>query len=55
MSFKVELSELACTQYDKFLEYLYFTLKNPQAAHNLMQDFDDIIEILEQHYESAIE
>ena len=48
MSFKVELSELASMQYDKFLEYIYFVLKSPQAADNLMQDFDDTIEILEE-------
>lgn len=48
MSFKVELSELASTQYDKFLEYIYFVLENPQAADNLMQDFDDTIKILEE-------
>lgn len=48
MSFKVELSELASTQYDKFLRYIYFVLENPQAAGNLMQDFDDTIKILEE-------
>ena len=48
MSFKVELSELASMQYDKFLGYIYFVLKNSQAADNLMQDFDETIEILEE-------
>ena len=48
MSFKVELSELASAQYDKFLKYIYFVLENPQAAGNLMQDFDDTIKILEE-------
>ncbi len=48
MSYKVELSELASMQYDKFLKYIYFVLRNPQAADNLMQDFDDTIEILEE-------
>ncbi len=33
MSYKVELSELASMQYDKFLKYIYFVLKNPQADH----------------------
>lgn len=47
MSFKVELSELASTQYDKFLAYIYLVLKNPQAADSLMQDFDDTIRMLE--------
>jgi len=48
MRYKVELSELASMQYDKFLKYIYFVLKNPQAADNLMQDFDDTVEILEE-------
>ena len=48
MSFKVELSELASAQYDKFLKYIYFVLENPQVAGNLMQDFDDTIKILEE-------
>lgn len=46
MSFRVELSELASGQYDKFLAYVYIVLKNPQAAGNLMRDFDDTIELL---------
>lgn len=46
MSFKIELSALAIEQYDNFLFYIYDTLKNPQAAFNLMQDFDDTIDIL---------
>ena len=49
MSFKVELSELASTQYDRILAYIYVILKNPQAADSLMQDFDDTIEMLEEH------
>lgn len=48
MSYKVELSELASMQYDKFSKYIYFVLENPQAAGNLMQDFDDTIKILEE-------
>ncbi len=27
MSFKVKLSELTSTQYDKFLKYIYFVLE----------------------------
>ena len=41
------MSDLANEQYDKFLDYIYHTLLNPQAAANLMQDFDDTIAILE--------
>lgn len=48
MSFRVEVSELADAQYDKFLAYIYIVLKNPQAAGNLMQDFDETIELLEE-------
>lgn len=33
MSFKVELSDLANTQYDKILAYIYHVLENPQAEH----------------------
>lgn len=47
MHFNVYVSDLANKQYDKFLMYIYDTLKNPQAADNLMQDFDDTIAILE--------
>ena len=52
MRFKVELSDLAASQYDKILAYIYHVLKNPQAADNLMQDFDDTIEILESQAEN---
>lgn len=48
MAYRVDLSELASRQYDKFLEYIYFVLKNPQAASNLMWDFDDAISILKE-------
>lgn len=47
MQFKVELSDLAIAQYDKIVAYIYLTLKNPQAADSLMQDFDNTIGILE--------
>ncbi len=47
MQYKVEISNLADQQYDKFLNYIYNVLKNPQAAVGLMQDFDDTIKILE--------
>ena len=32
MQLSVEVSDLASEQYDKFLAYIYFVLKNPQAA-----------------------
>jgi toxin ParE1/3/4 len=46
MQYNVEISDLAERQYDKFLEYIYNILMNPQAAASLMQDFDDTIKIL---------
>ncbi len=46
MQYKVEVSDLANQQYDKFLNYIYNVLMNPQAVVNLMQDFDDTIRIL---------
>lgn len=52
MQFNVELSDLAIEQYDKFLDYIYHTLLNPQAAAGLMQDFDDTISILERQADS---
>ena len=52
MQYKVEVSDLANQQYDKFLKYIYNVLMNPQAAVNLMQDFDDTIKILEGQAES---
>lgn len=52
MQFNVEVSNLASEQYDKFLYYIYHTLKNPQAADSLMQDFDDTIDILEEQADS---
>lgn len=51
MRYNVSVSDLACEQYDKFLEYIYFTLLNPQAADSLMQDFDATINILEEQAE----
>lgn len=47
MQYNVYVSELACEQYDRFLDYIYHTLLNPQAAEALMQDFDTTINILE--------
>ena len=47
MHFNLEVSDLASEQYDKFLKYIYHTLQNPQAADNLMQDFDDTIAVQE--------
>lgn len=52
MRYNVSVSDLACEQYDKFLDYIYYTLLNPQAADSLMQDFDTTINILEEHAES---
>ena len=51
MRYNVYVSDLAYEQYDKFLDYIYHTLLNPQAADSLMQDFD-AINILEEHAES---
>ena len=48
MRFNVEISNLAIEQYDKFLAYIYYVLNNPQAAENLLQDFDETINILEE-------
>lgn len=47
MQFKVELSELAEKQYDNILSYMANVLKNPQALKNMMDDFDDTVEKLE--------
>ena len=43
MQFNVEMSDLANEQYDKFLDYIYHTLLNPQAADSLMQDYENAI------------
>ena len=51
MQYNVYVSELACEQYDKFLDYIYHTLLNPQAAEALMRDFDATINILEEQAE----
>ncbi|MCM1237681.1 MAG: type II toxin-antitoxin system RelE/ParE family toxin [Ruminococcus flavefaciens] len=47
MQYKVEISDLAERQYDKFLNYIYNVLMNPQAAASLIQDFNDTVKILE--------
>lgn len=52
MQFNVELSELAEKQYDEILFYIANELKNPQALKNVMDDFDDTIEKLEQMADS---
>lgn len=52
MQYNVYVSDLACMQYDKFLDYIYHTLLNTQAADSLMQDFDDTIGNLEMQAES---
>ncbi len=43
MHFNVYVSDLANKQYDKFLMYIYDTLKNPQATDNLMQNYENAI------------
>lgn len=48
MQFNVELSYLAERQYDNILSYISNEIKNPQALNNIMDDFDDTIEVLEQ-------
>lgn len=52
MQFNVELSELAEQQYDEILSYIANELKNSQALKNVMDDFDDTIEKLEQMADS---
>lgn len=47
MPFNVVFSELAEKQYDAVLSYAANTLKNPQALKNIMDDFDETIEKLE--------
>lgn len=51
MRFRVEMSNLASEQYDKFLAYIYLVLKNPQAVDSLMKDFDNTIDILTEQAE----
>ena len=46
MKYDVALSDLALTQYDNILDYIYNTLKNPQAVKSVMQDFDRTVELL---------
>jgi plasmid stabilization system protein ParE len=46
MKFDVVLSDLALNQYDNILDYIYNTLKNPQAAKSVMQDFDSTVQLL---------
>lgn len=52
MQFNVEISELAERQYDEILSYIAYELKNTQALKNVMDDFDDTIEKLEQMADS---
>ena len=47
MPFNVVFSELAEKQYDAILSYVANTLKNPQALKNIMDDFDETVEKLE--------
>lgn len=51
MQYRVEMSDLASLQYDKILDYLAFAKKNPQAVHNVMDDFDNTIAQLENNAE----
>lgn len=44
MQFNVVISDLANEQYDNFLTYIYHILKNPQAAGNVIEDFESAIE-----------
>jgi plasmid stabilization system protein ParE len=46
MEFNVVLSDLAQEQYDNILDYIYNTLRNPQATQSVMQDFDRTRELL---------
>lgn len=48
MAFRVELSDLASSQYDEILGYIYFRLKNPQTDEDVMGDFEDMVEVLEE-------
>lgn len=43
MRFDVALSDLALTQYDNILGYIYDTLKNPQATKSVMLDYENSI------------
>jgi plasmid stabilization system protein ParE len=52
MQYNVRLSTLAEKQYDNILYYIANVLKNPQAAKNIMDDFDDTIIILEKSADS---
>lgn len=38
MQYKVEISDLANRQYDKFLNYIHNVLMNSQATISLMQE-----------------
>jgi plasmid stabilization system protein ParE len=46
MEYNVVLSDLAQEQYDNILDYIYNTLRNPQATQSVMQDFDRTRELL---------
>lgn len=43
MVYKVVLTSQAKSQFREIVNYLYHKLKNPQAAANIMDDFDDTI------------
>ena len=47
MSYNVQISQKAETQYENILDYVANTLKNEQAVISIMDDFDDAITTLE--------
>ncbi len=46
MGYKVIISDHANSQFDDFLRYLLFNLKNEQAALKLLEDAEDTMEAL---------
>lgn len=49
MQFNVSISELAEKQYIKILDYLKYRIRNNQAVINVMDDFDETIQLLEEN------
>ena len=52
MRFDIEISEMAQKQYDDILHYIAFELKNPQAVKNIVEDFDNALDQLENNADS---
>ena len=52
MRFDIEISEMAQKQYDDILHYIAFELKNPQAVKNIVEDFDNALDKLENNADS---